>query len=183
MTRSLIWLLSLILHHRFMTLSLIWLLIGFYITEYRFPWGIFNGCGMATGDAYSSEHLVPSLWDLHMFYLLRPIIFRTCRCFTGLCSSNIPRYFLDFACMCYHTFYEMYYLIWILSSSFWKSIISCTPILWFDCIFMSCVMPRSDHNIYYVFEPYFKGSVTHNLECVFPPQALTPQDPALRTWT
>ena len=53
---------------------------------------------MPTGDAYSSGHLVPSLWDLHMFYLLRPILFRTCRYFTGLCSSNIPRYFLDFAC-------------------------------------------------------------------------------------
>ena len=26
-----------------------------------------------------------------------PILFRTCRYFTGLCSSNIPRYFLDFA--------------------------------------------------------------------------------------
>ena len=32
-----------------------------------------------------------------MFYLLRPILFRTCRYFTGLCSSNIPRYFLEFA--------------------------------------------------------------------------------------
>ena len=52
---------------------------------------------MPTGGAYSSGHLVPSLWDLHMFYLLRPILFRTCRYFTGLCSSNIPRYFLDFA--------------------------------------------------------------------------------------
>ena len=52
---------------------------------------------MPTGDAYSSWHLVPSLWDLHMFYLLRPILFRTCRYFTGLCSSNIPRYFLEFA--------------------------------------------------------------------------------------
>ena len=30
---------------------------------------------MPTGDAYSSGHLVPSLWDLHMFYLLRPIFF------------------------------------------------------------------------------------------------------------
>ena len=30
-------------------------------------------------------------------YLLRPILFRNCRYFTGLCSSNIPRYFLDFA--------------------------------------------------------------------------------------
>ena len=52
---------------------------------------------MPTGDAYSSGHLVPSLWDLHMFYLLWPIFFRTCRYLIGLCSSNIPRYFLDFA--------------------------------------------------------------------------------------
>ena len=52
--------LSLIWHHRFMTLSLIWLLIEFDITEYRFPWGICNGCGMPTGDAYSSGHLVLS---------------------------------------------------------------------------------------------------------------------------
>ena len=34
-----------------------------------------------------------------MFYLLRPILFRTCRYFTGLCSSKIPRYFLDFTYM------------------------------------------------------------------------------------
>ena len=52
---------------------------------------------MPTGDAYSSGHLVPSLWDLHMFYLLRPILFRTCRYVSGLQSPNIPRYFLDFA--------------------------------------------------------------------------------------
>ena len=49
----------------------------------------------------------PVLWDLHIFYLLRPILFRTCRYFTGLCSSNIPRYFLDFALYSFcgiHTF-------------------------------------------------------------------------------
>ena len=62
-----------------------------------FPYNICDGCGMPTGDNYSSGHLVPCLWDLHMFYLLRPILFRICRCFTALCSSNIPRYFLDFA--------------------------------------------------------------------------------------
>ena len=43
-----------------------------------FPGNICDGCGMPTGNAYSSRHLVPSLWDLHMFYLLRPILFRTC---------------------------------------------------------------------------------------------------------
>ena len=30
------------------------------ITEYRFPKGICNECGMPTGDAYPSGHLVPS---------------------------------------------------------------------------------------------------------------------------
>ena len=48
-------------------------------------------------DAYSSGHLVPYLRDLHIFSMLRPILIRTCRYFTGLCSSNIPQYFLDFA--------------------------------------------------------------------------------------
>ena len=62
---------------------------------------------MPTGDAYSSGHLVPSLWDLHMFFLLRPIFFRTCRYFTGLCPSNIPRYFLDFASNSRHQCYNI----------------------------------------------------------------------------
>ena len=38
-------------------------------------WEICYGCGMASGNAYSSGHLVPSLLDLHMFYLLREILF------------------------------------------------------------------------------------------------------------
>ena len=60
----------------------------------------------ATGVACRQGTLTPPdtwsrpLWDLHMFYLLRPILFRTCRYFTGLCFSNIPRYFLDFASSC-----------------------------------------------------------------------------------
>ena len=74
-----------------------------HFTKYWFPYNICNGCGMPTGDADSSGHPVPSLWDLRMFYLLRPILFRTCRYFTGLCSSNIPRYFLDFCfALAYH---------------------------------------------------------------------------------
>ena len=68
-----------------------------YITELkRVRQNICNGCDMPAGDADSSGHLVPSLWDWHMSYLSRPILFRTYRYFTGLCSSNIPRYFLDF---------------------------------------------------------------------------------------
>ena len=41
----------------------------------RFPYNICDGCGMPKGDAYPSGLLVPSLWDLHMFYLLRPSLF------------------------------------------------------------------------------------------------------------
>ena len=35
-------------------------LTEFDMTEYRFPWDICNGCGMLTGGAYSSGHLVLS---------------------------------------------------------------------------------------------------------------------------
>ena len=45
---------------KFMTLSLIWLVTELDITEYRFPWGICNRCGMPTGDTDSSGHLVLS---------------------------------------------------------------------------------------------------------------------------
>ena len=42
-------------------LSLTWLFTDFdVITEYMFPKSICNGCGMPTGDAYSSGHLVLS---------------------------------------------------------------------------------------------------------------------------
>ena len=85
-------------HYLLVTLTEYGVLTEIYITELeRFQQNICNGCGMPAGDADSSGHLVPSLWDLHMFYLLRPILFRTCRYFTGLCSSNISRYFFDFA--------------------------------------------------------------------------------------
>ena len=63
------------------------ILIAFNRTfaTFRTPLGtsllLATGAGMPTGDAYSSGHLVPSLWDLHMFYLLRPILIRTCRYF------------------------------------------------------------------------------------------------------
>ena len=45
------------------------------------------------------------IWDLHMFYLLRQILFRTFLDFSGLChrTSNIPLYCLDFAS--YNTFW------------------------------------------------------------------------------
>ena len=55
-----IWLLSLIWHHQFTFLSIIWILTEFDITEYRFPWGICNRYGMPTGDTNSSGHLVLS---------------------------------------------------------------------------------------------------------------------------
>ena len=61
-----IWLLSWISHHHSMSHSLFWLLTELDMTEYMFPFGICNGCGMLTVDAYPSGHLVPSLWDLHI---------------------------------------------------------------------------------------------------------------------
>ena len=45
------------------------------------------------------------LFLLHMFFLLRAFFSRNCRYFPELCYSNIPRYFLDFACLVLtHTF-------------------------------------------------------------------------------
>ena len=35
----------------------------------------FDGCGIPTGDAYSSDTLSRPIWDLHIFYLLRLILF------------------------------------------------------------------------------------------------------------
>ena len=89
MTLSLIWLLSFIWHHRFMTLSLIWLLIEFDITEYTFPWGICNGCGMPTGDAYSSGHLVLSHFGTCMCSNVETNISWTCLV-SGLLSFEHP---------------------------------------------------------------------------------------------
>ena len=53
--------------------------------------------GMLTGDAYSSGHLVPSLGDLHMFYLLRPILFPNLSLFFRTVLFEYPSCFLDFA--------------------------------------------------------------------------------------
>ena len=55
----------------------------------RFPYNISDGCGMQTGDAYSSGHLVPSLWDLHIFYFLRPIVFPNLSLFFRTMLSKI----------------------------------------------------------------------------------------------
>ena len=55
---------------------------------------------MPTGDAYSAGHLVTSLWTCICFTCWDQSFFRTFRYFSGLCSSNTPRYFLDFALNC-----------------------------------------------------------------------------------
>ena len=41
----------------------------------RFPLSICDWCGMPTWEAYSSGNLIPSHLRLHLFYLLRPILF------------------------------------------------------------------------------------------------------------
>ena len=62
-----------------------------------------------------------------MFYLLRPILFRTCRYFTGLYSSNIHRYFLDFAymieCQCFY--FDLY---------------PATPLTWTRCLITIAIL-------------------------------------------
>ena len=74
-------------------------------------YNICDGCGMPTGDAYSSGHLVPSLWDLHMLYLLRPILFRTCRYFSSDYALRISLGTIDFASyfsmLLYNTFVKL----------------------------------------------------------------------------
>ena len=66
-----------------------------------FPWGFCDGCSIPTGDACSSGHLVPSLWDLHMFYLLRPVLFRTCR-YLPDCALRVS--VGAFSILLFHTF-------------------------------------------------------------------------------
>ena len=80
-----------------MSLSLVVLLAEFDMTEYRFPFGICNGYGMLTGDAYSSGHMVPSHLGLAYFPLVKTNPFPELVLFSGLITPNIPRYFLDFA--------------------------------------------------------------------------------------
>ena len=41
----------------------------------KFVHSICDVCGMPTGDVHSSRHLVRPILDLHMFYLLRQILF------------------------------------------------------------------------------------------------------------
>ena len=63
---------------------------------------ICNGCSVVTGDAYSSEHLVPSNLALAYFLLVETNPFpELVVIFSALLTSNIPRYFLDFACKLY----------------------------------------------------------------------------------
>ena len=48
------------------------------ITEYRFPKGIFNWCGMPTGDAYSSGQLVLSHFGTCICSNVETNLSRTC---------------------------------------------------------------------------------------------------------
>ena len=56
-------------------------------------------------DAYSSGHLVPSLWDLHMFYLLIPILFPNLSLFYRTIFFEYPSVLSRFCYVsCYHSF-------------------------------------------------------------------------------
>ena len=49
-----------------MSLSQVWLLTEFDMTEYRFTWDICNECGMLTEDAYSSMQLATEVQILNV---------------------------------------------------------------------------------------------------------------------
>ena len=78
--------------------SLIWLFTDFgVITEYRFPQGICNGCGMPTGDVNSSGHLVLSHFGTRKCSNVETNVSWTCLV-SGLLSFEHPRYF----CFCFN---------------------------------------------------------------------------------
>ena len=82
-------LLSWIWHHLSMSLSLVWLLTEFDMTEYRFPWDFCNGCGMLTGNAYSSGHLVLSHFGTCMCFNVETDLSLTCLV-SGLLNFEHP---------------------------------------------------------------------------------------------
>ena len=70
--------------------SLTWLFTDFdVITEYRFPLGICNGCGMPTADAYSSGPLVLSHFGTCMCSNVETILSWTCLV-SGLLNFGHP---------------------------------------------------------------------------------------------
>ena len=77
-------------------------------------------CGMGTGDAYSSGHMVPPHLGLAYALLVETNPFPgTCRHFSGQCYSNIPLYFLNFAFISIYTekmcFIVFVFINWALS--------------------------------------------------------------------
>ena len=57
----------------------------------------FLDCSVGVGAFVTGLSQISSFFSLHMFYLLIPILFSEVVFFPGLFTSNIPRYFLDFA--------------------------------------------------------------------------------------
>ena len=87
-----------------------------------------NGFGMLTGDAYSSGHLVPSLWELHMFYLLGPILFSELVIFPDYALRISLGTFSSLLCM---------------------HLIESLRLYWRDCAFLFCVITLLFALIYY----------------------------------
>ena len=93
-----------------------------------------------------------------LFYLLRPILFRTCHYLFGLCSSNIPRYFLDFASLCnalYIISFSIAYIIYWLGI-FFLSLFRCLTLL----------ISVSQYDNYCIYHLHFMKSEKGS-ECMF----------------
>ena len=73
-----------------------WQLLTFS-SNINFQWSIFNRSDMPAGDAYPSGHISPFLLGMTAVALfVETNTFPKLVVIPGLCSLNIPRYFLDF---------------------------------------------------------------------------------------
>ena len=94
----------------------------------RFPWSIFNGCGMTAENAYSSGHMFSSFfWVIYICSNCLDHFPKTCHYFPRLsnlkCASVLSRFGLQnhfiFSCFLFLSFYCMPGHAWIWR--YWKS--------------------------------------------------------------
>ena len=96
---SVVWLNTMATFHRSDLISIrdLFTELDLLPTYVRFTQNIFDGCSMPAGEAYSSGHLVPSHFGFVYVLLVETNAFpELVVIFSGLLTSNILRYFLDY---------------------------------------------------------------------------------------
>ena len=98
-----------------------------------------------------------------MFYLLRPILFPNLSLFSGLCSSNIPWYFLDFVLYLYNTFWSLTVL------EFTISVRLCTHTLTLPATFIKLFKVGLPHftSIFLVIRPFHQYKTFYFMASTF----------------